>query len=119
MRNNWSKPSSSASRYTVPPSDEMEKAVTERSQDSVVILAWPEGGQENRAKRFSEYRCPPGLALRSSSAYKPSPFGENFGLEKLWPRPVNSRGSPPDAGTTNSADSVSADIISSRFMTAA
>src|SRR5260370_23792672 len=97
----------------------MEKADTERSQDSVVTLGAPDGGQENRARRFSEYRRPPGVALRSCSAYKPSPFGENPGLEKLWPRPDNWRGSPPDAATTNSADSVSVDIISLRFIAAA
>src|SRR5437870_12149141 len=95
----------------------MEKADTERSQDSVVTLGPPAGGQENRARRFSEYRRPPGVALRSWSAYKLSPFGENPGLEKLWPRTANWRGSPPDAWTTNSADSVSADIISLRFIT--
>src|SRR5436190_1900077 len=97
----------------------MEKADTERSQDSVVILGPPACGQENRARRFSEYRRPPGVALRSWSAYRPSPLGENPGLEKLWPLPVNWRGSPPDAGATHSADSVSMDIISSRFIAAA
>ena len=97
----------------------MEKADTERSQDSVVTLGPPTGGQENRARRFSEYRRPPGVALRSWSAYKLSPFGENPGLEKLWPCPVNWRGSPPNADATRSADSVSADIISLRFITAA
>src|SRR3989442_11744743 len=97
----------------------MEKADTERSQDSVVTVGPPAGGQENRARRFSEYRRPPGVALRSWSAYKLSPFGENPGLEKLWPCPVNWRGSPPDAATTRSADSVSAEILSWRFMTPA
>src|SRR5260370_35814518 len=97
----------------------MEKADTERSQDSVVTFGRPDGGQENRARRFSEYRRPPGVALRSWSAYKPSPFGENPGLERLWPRPVNSRGSPPAAGAMNNADSVSVDIISLRLITAA
>src|SRR5260370_41181660 len=97
----------------------MEKADTERSQDSVVTFGRPDGGQENRARRFSEYRRPPGVALRSWSAYKLSPFGDNPGLEKLWPCPVNWRGSPPDAATTRSADSGSADLLSFRVITPA